>query len=151
MRDPASASDAPANPGAGRFFPPPLCTYWAGKNPLEKPPGPEPILEAVPQPVPMLTAPNVQAEFIPRNLGGRPAHQPTEATRREVRGAAAFIPHEAIAALVGISNKTLLKHYREELDLGDAQGCARGAMVLSKLIEEGSEKGSAHDLLEIAR
>ena len=86
-----------------------------------------------------------------RNSRGRPAHQPTEATRREVRGAAAFIPHEAIAALVGISNKTLLKHYREELDLGDAQGCARGAMALSKLIEEGSERGSAHDLLEIAR
>jgi hypothetical protein len=37
------------------------------------------------------------------------------------------------------------------LALGDAQGCARGAMALSKLIEEGSEKGSAHDPLEIAR
>jgi hypothetical protein len=67
-------------------------------------------------------------ESLPSPVGGRPAHQPTEATRREGRGAAArFIPHHAIAALVGISNKTLLKHYREELDLGDAQGCARGA------------------------
>ncbi len=78
-----------------------------------------------------------------RNSRGRPAHQPTEATRREVRGAAAFIPHEAIAALVGISNKTLLKHYREELDLGDAQGCLRGAKALSQLIEDGSERRSS--------
>ncbi len=84
--------------------------------------------------------------------GGRPVHVPTDAIRREVElNAAALIPQEHIAALVGISRKTLLKHYQEEFALGDAQGCARGAMALSKLIEEGSEKGSAHDLLEIAR
>ena len=43
----------------------------------------------------------------------RPAHVPTDAIRREVEiNAAALIPQEHIAALVGISRKTLLKHYQ---------------------------------------
>ncbi len=93
-----------------------------------------------------------EAEHLPSPGAGRPAHVPSDAIRREIEiNAAALIPQEHIAALVGISRKTLLKHYQEELALGDAQGCARGAMALSKLIEEGSKKGSAHDLLEIAR
>ena len=118
---------SPDNPDAGGVFTAPL-VYLSGG---EKPHG---------------------QDAVPRKASGRPAHEPTEATRREVRGAVArFIPHGAIAALVEISRKTLLKHHQEELALGDAQGCARGAMALSKLIEEGSEKGSAHDLLEIAR
>ena len=122
---------SPGNPDAGGGFTAPLVYLSGGEKPLEKPQG---------------------QDAVPRKASGRPAHEPTEATRREVRGAAArFIPHGAIAALVEISRKTLLKHHQEELALGDAQGCARGAMALSKLIEEGSEKGSAHDLLEIAR
>ncbi len=110
-------------PRRGGVFPAPLAHLSTGEKPREIFP--------------------VEAEPARRNVGGRLAHQPTEATRREVRGAAAFIPHEAITALVGISNKTLLKHYREELDLGDAQGCLRGAKALSQLIEDGSERRSS--------
>ncbi len=56
------------------------------------------------------------AEPARHNVGGRPAHEPTEATRREIRGAAArFIPHDAIVALIGVTRKTLTKHYQEEL------------------------------------
>ena len=50
---------------------------------------------------------------------------------------------DAIAALIRIAKKTLLKQYREELDLGDAQGCLRGAKALSQLIEDGSKRRSS--------
>ena len=92
-------------------------------------------------------------ESLPSPVGGRPTHVPTDAIRREVEiNAAALIPQEHIAALVGnIQEDPAQALPEEELALGDAQGCARGAMALSKLIEEGSEKGSAHDPLEIAR
>ena len=72
LRDPASASDMPANPGAGEVF----CGAPASKPP--------------------------EAEHLPSPLGGRPAHVPTDAIRREVEiNGAALIPQEHIAALVG--------------------------------------------------
>jgi hypothetical protein len=61
-------------------------------------------------------------ELVTRNPGGRPPHQLTDAQRREAEGYASnFMPHGAIAAMLGVSKTTLLKHYGEELDRGDAK------------------------------
>lgn len=49
---------------------------------------------------------------------GRPAHKPTAELRRQVETMAAFgNTEEQIAAVIGISDKTLRLHYRAELDL----------------------------------
>ena len=51
------------------------------------------------------------------------AHAPTPATRDLVaRSSGLGLPHESIAHLVGdIDEKTLRKHYRQELDVGRAK------------------------------
>lgn len=50
---------------------------------------------------------------------GRPAHVPTDETRRQVEKLAAYgITHDSIAGIVGISDETLRKHYATELALG---------------------------------
>ena len=49
-------------------------------------------------------------------------HQPTEETRKQVKAAAGFgLRHEKIAILLGITDKTLRRRYRKELDEGSAQ------------------------------
>lgn len=49
-------------------------------------------------------------------------HEPTEEKRKLVETSSGFgLPHEQIATLVGIDDKTLRKHYRAELDLGKAR------------------------------
>jgi hypothetical protein len=56
----------------------------------------------------------------------RRAHQPTEATRVKVTAhAMTGVAHHELAVLMDLSTKTLLKHYRKELDYGKAQGVAR--------------------------
>lgn len=56
---------------------------------------------------------------------GRPSHQPTEETRKLVSMHAAIgTNHETVAAIIGIDDKTLRKHYREELDYAMAQANA---------------------------
>lgn len=56
---------------------------------------------------------------------GRPSHEPTEETRKLVSMHAAIgTNHETIAAIIGIDDKTLRKHYREELDYAMAQANA---------------------------
>lgn len=48
-------------------------------------------------------------------------HQPTEDQRRQVETASGMgLPHEQIASIIGIDDKTLRKHYRDELDKGKA-------------------------------
>ncbi len=77
--------------------------------------------------------------------GGRPAHAPTEESRRQVEILASrLMPQEAIAAIVGICDDTLRKHYAEELRKGDAEGCLKIAKSLDKLLESGSEKAILH-------
>ena len=50
---------------------------------------------------------------------GRPAHQPTDQNRLQVKTLAAVgIRHEDIALKLGISADTLTKYYRQELDDG---------------------------------
>lgn len=47
----------------------------------------------------------------------RVAHKPTDKTRKQVESMAAVgIPHESIAIVIGVTAKTLRKHYRQELD-----------------------------------
>lgn len=54
--------------------------------------------------------------------GGRPPHRPSDMDRRIVELAASYaVPTINIVELLGISQKTLFKHYRRELDVGAAR------------------------------
>jgi hypothetical protein len=68
-----------------------------------------------------------------------PAHAPTPATRELVaRSSGLGLPHESIAHLVGngISDITLRKHYRQELDEGKARAnLAIGGKLFAKAME----------------
>jgi hypothetical protein len=58
-------------------------------------------------------------------------HEPTEQTRRLVESSSGLgLPHESIAVLVGIDDKTLRKHYRSELDTGKAKAHVKIAQTL---------------------
>lgn len=58
-------------------------------------------------------------------------HEPTDNTRLQVETSAGLgLPHEQIAALIGIDDKTLRKHYRTELDVGKAKASANIARSL---------------------
>lgn len=57
-----------------------------------------------------------------RKKAGRPAHKPTEETRKMVTALAGFsIPQETISQVLDISRNTLMKHYRTELRHGEAK------------------------------
>ena len=63
--------------------------------------------------------------------GGRAPHEPTEASRRQVRALAAYgIPQDEIARVLGISKPTLEKHYRPELDRAETEANAKVAESL---------------------
>lgn len=69
---------------------------------------------------------------------GRPRFQPTEADRRYVKQMAQLgIPHEDIAATVGISRNTLTLHFREDLDDGRIEA---EAAVASSLFAKATAK-----------
>ena len=58
-------------------------------------------------------------------------HEPTDNSRLQVETSAGLgLPHEQIAALIGIDDKTLRKHYRVELDVGKAKASANIARSL---------------------
>ena len=62
---------------------------------------------------------------------GRPPHQPTEATRKQVKALAAYgVPQDEIGRVIGISKPTLERHYREELDRGEVEANAKVAESL---------------------
>lgn len=62
---------------------------------------------------------------------GRPPHEPTDVTRRQVESLAGFgIPAPDIGRELGISDTTLRKHYRTELDSGVIKANARVAQAL---------------------
>lgn len=63
-----------------------------------------------------------------KKSAGRPAHEPTEQSRRTVEVLAGMaIPSEKIAEVLDITKPTLRKHYRRELDVG-------GSKVEAKLV-----------------
>src|SRR5712672_2446286 len=62
---------------------------------------------------------------------GRRAHKADPAQRRQVEAMAAYgIPADDISRVVGIDAKTLRKHYRDELDLGETKANAQVAGFL---------------------
>lgn len=66
-----------------------------------------------------------------RNKGGRPAHEPTDQSRRQVEAMAGYgVPAEDIGRVLGIDAKTLRKHYREELDTGRVKANSKVAEAL---------------------
>ena len=70
---------------------------------------------------------------------GRRAHKPDPAQRKQVETLAAYgIPAEDIARVVGIDPKTLRKHYRDELDLGETKANAQVAGFLFNAARNGN-------------
>ena len=70
---------------------------------------------------------------------GRRAHRPDPAQRRQVEAMAAYgIPEADISGVVGIDPKTLRKHYREELDLGETKANAQVAGFLFNAAKNGN-------------
>lgn len=58
-------------------------------------------------------------------------HIPTEVTKAQAETASGLgLPHEQIAALIGISDVTLRKHYKVELAVGKAKASAKIAQTL---------------------
>ena len=63
-----------------------------------------------------------------KNLGGRPEHVPSQKDRLAVEGMARYgAPQAHIAVVIGIDEKTLRKHYREELDTAAIKANAKVA------------------------
>lgn len=74
----------------------------------------------------------------------RKAHKPTPQTQKQVETLAAYgTPHAAIAAIVKVDEKTLRKHYREELDTGAHKANAKVAGSLYKQATEGGNTSAA--------
>ena len=70
---------------------------------------------------------------------GRKAHIPDPATRRQVETMAAYgIPETDISRVVSIDPKTLRKHYRDELDLGETKANAQVAGFLFNSAKNGN-------------
>jgi len=70
---------------------------------------------------------------------GRRAHKPDPVQRKQVETLAAYgIPSDDISRIVGIDPKTLRKHYREELDLGEAKANAQVAGYLFNAARSGN-------------
>jgi predicted transcriptional regulator len=58
-------------------------------------------------------------------------HIPTDEQKKLVESTSGLgLPHEQIASLVGIDDKTLRKHYRKELDEGKAKANSQIAKTL---------------------
>jgi hypothetical protein len=73
----------------------------------------------------------------------RPPLKPTDHQRLLVKSMAAVgIPHQQIALKIGIrSDKTLRKHFREELDLGVTEANYKVGQTLFKMATSGEHPG----------
>jgi hypothetical protein len=70
---------------------------------------------------------------------GRPTHQPTDQTRKQVAMLSGFgLTLENVARVIGIDYKTLMKHYAEEVELGKAQVQAQVVSALFQNIKNGN-------------
>jgi hypothetical protein len=79
----------------------------------------------------------------------RPKFVPTE-ERRTVKSLSAYgIKHEAIARVLRMrSPKTLRKHFREELTLGEIEGVAQVAQTHYQMAKSGKHAASAIHFLD---
>ena len=79
-----------------------------------------------------------EAAGTPSRSGGRPPHQPTAERCRQARAMAMRgIPHRHIAAIIGVAEHTLRKHYAAELAAGMAEGAVWTADKIRALAEKG--------------
>lgn len=70
----------------------------------------------------------------------RNPHDPTEKDRKQVSLMAGIgLKHDQIAKVVGVSDETLRKYYRDELDTGEAR---MNAMVAQNLYSIATSKGT---------
>ena len=70
---------------------------------------------------------------------GRRSHQPEAAQRKQVETLAAYgIPETDISRVVDIDPKTLRKHYRDELDMGETKANAQVAGFLFNAARNGN-------------
>ena len=75
-------------------------------------------------------------------MRGRPAFQPTQEQRKQVKAMSAFgVPQSDIGAVLGIDAKTLRKHFWVELQTGAIEANAKVAQSLFQRAT--TEKGSA--------
>jgi len=75
-----------------------------------------------------------------KNRGGRPPYQPNDKDRNTVRSMAPFINHDDIARAIGISDETMRKYYREELDTAKVRADAAVAQSLLMQAVGGAEQ-----------
>lgn len=65
------------------------------------------------------------------NTRGRPAYEPTDKDRATVKAMAGYgVPQAEIARVLGLAEKTLRKHFRDELDLAAIQANAQVAQSI---------------------
>lgn len=88
-----------------------------------------------------------------KHTGGRPAHVPTDATRRTVSmGKFIGYTHDQIARLLEIDLKTLLKHYQEELERGSERiGAAVAGNLLAIATQQQDRKAALTACIFIAK
>src|SRR5215204_954548 len=65
---------------------------------------------------------------------GRPPHNPTPASRRSVETMSGLgIPENEICLVIGVSENTLRKHYRAQLDVGHVKANMKVARNLHRI------------------
>jgi hypothetical protein len=78
----------------------------------------------------------------------RKAHAPTDESRKQVETMAGLLlPHDDIAAILGISDETLRKHYRAELGVGRA----KGNLAISDRLHKKAKDGNIAALIFLAK
>lgn len=79
-----------------------------------------------------------RADGKPAAKPGRAPHVPTAQQREQVKAMAGYgLPHDMIATILGIGERTLEMKYREELKLGSAQATALVAKTLFNRAQNG--------------
>lgn len=74
----------------------------------------------------------------------KPHHHPTEQTRAEVVALASFgTPHEEIAAYLGISQDTLIRRYKEDLQKARTRANSKVAHSLYKMATQQNNVAAA--------
>ena len=72
-------------------------------------------------------------------MSGRPSHQPTPKELKYVEALSSYgVPEDDIARVVGITIKTLRKHYRDQLENGATRANAQIAGFLFTAAKKGS-------------
>src|SRR3982751_7044525 len=78
----------------------------------------------------------------------RKAHAPTPESRKQVETMSGLLlPHDDIASILGISDETLRKHYRAELD----RGRAKGNLTITERLHKKAKDGNIAALIFLAK